>query len=267
MVIYLDVLIFENFIIDSFLLYVTSQLMKIKVKTGALALASLSGSLYAAAYLMNNKIFGFILFKLFFSFIMISITFRGGKIKKIICGTVILISLSMLLAGFCIFTVPTNDLYFYWNGISYKNILCGIMLTYILLWQTIYYIGEKKKVNSLLYNVEIVSKYGRKVIKCFLDTGNNLREPVTKIPVILIYSNCLKEFNINQEDLVKIPYFTVGGFNSEINAFLADYIKIYDKNETYEQKAFIGLSDTEISKNEEYDGLLPRGYIIDGGLI
>ena len=267
MVIYLDTLIIENFIIDYFLLYVTSQFMKIKVKMWSTLLASLAGSLYAAAYLLSTRIFGFILFKLLFSFIMIFITLRGGKLKRIIYGTVILISLSMLLAGFCIFTVPTNDLYFYWNGISYKNILIGIMLTYIILWQIIYYIGEKKKINSLLYNVEIVSKYGSKVIKCFLDTGNNLQEPVTKIPVIIIYSNCLKEFNIDQRDMVKIPYFTVGGFNSEINAFMADYIKIYDKNETYEQKAFIGLSDIKISKNEEYDGLLPRGYIINGGLI
>ncbi|MDV3427806.1 MAG: sigma-E processing peptidase SpoIIGA [Bacillota bacterium] len=267
MVVYLDTLIFENFIIDFFLLYVTLQLMKIKVKIWSNGLASLAGSLYAAAYLLNTKIFGFILFKLFFSFIMIFITLRGGKLKRIIYGTVILISLSMLLAGFCIFTVPAENLYFYWNGISYKNILIGIMLTYILLWQIIYYIGEKKRINNLLYNVEIVSKYGSKVIKCFLDTGNNLREPVTKIPVIIIYSSCLKEFNIEQSDLVKIPYFTVGGFNSVINAFMPDYIKIYDKNQTCKQKAFIGLSDTEISKNEEYDGLLPRGYIINGGLI
>jgi len=267
MVVYLDVLVFENFIIDSFLIFITSQLMRIRVKIWALAAASLAGGLYAAAYLLNTKIFGFIIFKLFFSFIMIFITFRGGKLKRIINGTLVLISLSMLLAGFCVFTIPTNGLFFYWNSISYKNILLGIMLTYILLWQVIYCIRERKKIECLLYNVEIVSKYGNKVIKCFLDTGNNLKEPVTKIPVIIIYRNCLKEFKIDQQELVKIPYYTVGGFSSEINAFMADYIKIYDKNETYKQKAFIGLSDKELSKNEEYDGLLPRGYIMNGGLI
>lgn len=267
MVVYLDILIFENFIINSFLIYVTSQLMKIRIKIWALTVASLIGSLYVAAYLFNTELFSFLPFKLLVSFIMIFITYRGRKIKRIIYGSIILIALSMLLAGFCIFTVSSKNLNFSWNSMSYKNILLGIMLTYILLWQIIYYIGEKRRIDSLVYNVEIVSKYGSKIIKCFLDTGNNLKEPVTRIPVIIIYRNCLKEFNIDQHELVKIPYYTIGGFSSEINAFMADYIKIYGKNEIYQRNAFIGLSDKELSKNEEYEGLLPRGYIINGGLI
>lgn len=266
MVIYLDVLILENFIIDAFLIYITSQLMKIRIKIWALMLSSLAGSLYAAVYLLNSYIFGFILIKLFFSFMMIFIAFKGADIKRKISGTIIFIALSMLLAGFCLFTA-SSDYYFYWNGISYKNVLCGIMLTYIILWQIIYHLKERRRISSLLYNVEIVSKYGIKTIKCFLDTGNNLREPVTKIPVVIIYRNCLEEFNIEKNEMVKIPYYTVGGFSSEIYAFMADYIKIHDKNCVYEEKAFIGLSDKELSKNNEYEGLLPRGYIFNGGLI
>lgn len=267
MVVYLDVLMLENMIINSFLIYVTSQLMKIKINMWKLMLASLFGSLYVILYLLYGKIFSSMILKLLISFLMILIAYKGRSIKKILLGSLLLINMSMLLAGFCIFTAASKNIYIDWNNISYKNVFLGIMLTYILSWQSFYYLKEKRRVDNLLYDVEIVSKYGSIIVKCFLDTGNNLMEPATKIPVIIINKNRLKEFNINPQELIKIPYYTVGSHGSVLNAFMAEYINIYTKDEIYREKAFIGIADIKISKNEEYDGLLPRSFIIDGGII
>lgn len=267
MVVYLDVLILENIIINSFLIFITSQFMKIKINMWRLVLAALFGSLYVILYLLYGKIFSSMIFKLLISFLMILITYMGKSIKKILLGSLILINMSMLLAGFCIFTAASKNIYIDWNNISYKNILLAIMLTYIISWQIFYCLREKRRINNLLYDVEIVSKYGNKIIKCFLDTGNNLKEPATKIPVLIINKSCLKEFNIDPQELIKIPYYTVGSYGSVLNAFMADYINIYTQNEIYRERAFIGITETKISKSEDYDGLLPRGLIIDGGII
>ena len=77
MVVFLDVLIIENLIVNMFLLYVTSQTLKVKVKLRYLFIAGLLGSLYVLTIIYPvPKFFTSIFLKFIVAAVMILVTFR-----------------------------------------------------------------------------------------------------------------------------------------------------------------------------------------------
>lgn len=198
---------------------------------------------------------------------MVLIVFKGKGIKNILWGYLILLSISMILAGIIIFTCSKGENMFVISNVSYKNTIISIMLTYLVLCQIVYYLKDKKKILGLSFDVEINTRYGCKNLKCFLDTGNNLKEPITKTPVIIVNCESLKEFKFLDEEFINIRYSTVGGNYGEIKAFKPDSIILHRDKKEYEIKAFIGLIENKLSLEEEYEGLLPRGLMIDGGVL
>lgn len=264
--VYLDVLLAENFVVNYFLMTLTFQSIRYRPKQRYIALASFVGCLYVIIPLYKNlKILTLFPFKIAVPLLMVYITFGKQDIVFVIKATMIFILYSMMLAGFCVFlefdSIGTlhNAAVIY--NFSYKILLIALMIMYLILYRIVVYIKDCKQVVSLVYDVDICfGKYTKKV-KAFLDTGNELREPATNLPVIIVESHVCSNINLDTFDKFYIPYKTVNGVYAKIIGIKPAYIKIKVGNVIKKREAIIGICNNKLSSCGNYEALLSRGII------
>jgi stage II sporulation protein GA (sporulation sigma-E factor processing peptidase) len=270
MEVYLDILILENTIVNAFLLSLTAQLMRRKVKFKFILLASFIGSLYVLVLLYPAlQIFSSFLFKLLISVTMILITFRIKDFFFNIKSSLVFIFSSFILAGVCFFiqlnTAKFGALDLSLYNFTYKKLFISIMIVYIFVNRTLIFLKDRNDINAFVYDVDIGINGTVKKLKAFLDTGNELREPSTNLPVIIVQKKLFSNLKINDQDKYYIPYMVIDGNKGLLEAFKPESVKIYSKTKTKNKiiniEAIIAISEIQLSKYNEYDALLSRGII------
>ena len=98
-----------------------------------------------------------------------------------------------------------------------------------------------------------------------LDTGNNLVEPFSSLPVIIVkkqslekFLNCRELFSANLVKKLKvrmIPYKSVGKAGGILKGFKADYVCIFNEKTMNKRDAYIAICENNILP-DEFDALL-----------
>ncbi|MCM0648752.1 sigma-E processing peptidase SpoIIGA [Clostridium swellfunianum] len=266
MVIYLDTLLLENFIVNYFLLYITSQTIRIKVKTWKLALAAIIGAAYVLTKIYPSLIiFTSLLFKVLIAGVMVLIVFNQLNVLFNLKALLIYMLYSMLLAGLCFFIVFNQTNYmgdfsvFY--DFEYKKLMLAIIIFYLTINRLVIFIKDRKELSTLIYTVDIVSNNIEKKVLAFLDTGNELREPATNLPVMIIEKSYFQDIDINEKNAFYIPYRVVDGSVGKLIGFKPEYIKIHYGNEIKQKEVIVALCENNLSSLNEYQALLSRGII------
>lgn len=265
MILYLDVFILQNFIVNVFLIYLTSQTLRVKLKIHLICFGGGLGVIYALLSLfMSGTYLVSLPFKILFAIAIIWISFyKFRKIFFILKATIIFILYAILLAGFCLFIEVngSNTVELTINGFSYKNILAALMLLYIILHRTIIYIRDRNQLSNLIYDVDIITNKNSTRVKAFLDTGNELREPATNLPVMILERDIFENLPVKIYKKYIIPYRVVNGKNNNMEGFKPEYIKIHNKKEIFERQVIIGFCENKLSNINEYNALLSRGIL------
>lgn len=266
MVVYLDMLLLENFLVNLFLLTITMQTIKKKVPTGRLMLSSIIGTSYVLTIVIPKlQLFATTPFKIVVAVIMILIAIKDKSVIEILKAMGIFILYSILLAGMAFYLAikdnpslsPSAMIY----NFSYKNLILSLMITYILVYKLTVYVKERQILTSYVYNTEICIDNVKTIIKAFLDTGNELREPATNLPVIIVEKELFKDLNLKTHDIYNIPYSVVNGYNGKLIGIRPDSVKININGDMREKNLILAFSDKKLSKHSDYNGLLPRGII------
>ena len=263
--VYIDIVLLINFISNFFLLYITSQIMKMKVKMKYYCLGAFIGSLYVIVlFYPSLRWLTTIPFKLFSAFVIIAITFRRKELLFLIKTTIIYILSSFLLAGVCLWMDINNkpfSILGYKIGCTYKELMLALMIIYIVIHRIVTFVMDRIDLNNLIYDVKIITKGSNLDIKAFLDTGNELREPVTNLPVIVVDKNALKNIRMESYDKLLIPYEVISGGGGNLQGFKPDYIEIKRKGKAERREVIVAFSDVSFCGVKEYEGLLSRGII------
>lgn len=270
LIIYLDVLLIENFIVNLFLICITSDTMKIKLKVTNAILSAVFATSYVMVILIPKlNVFNAIYIKIPLVMVFMIIAFKKLDIGFILKSSAIYIIYSMLLSGLCFFIGINNinimDQNRTLESFSYKYILMSMMILYIFINRIINFIKDRYIVDNLIYSVEIFYKGKVKSFKGFLDTGNELREPATDLPVIIVERGALGDITLEDKERYMIPYEVVNGSKGRLQGFKPEYIKLYyNKDEKVSIKpieAIICICDNSLSKGGEYSALLSRGIL------
>lgn len=264
MIVYLDVLLIENFIVNLFLLYITIQTVRMKLKLSSLVLSALLGGIYAmVAVISNFQFFYMVPLKIIVAIIMIYIVFRNNNMLFILKSSIIFILYSMMLAGLCIFIELNNNAgaKLIFDRFSYKILLSAIMIIYVIIHRIITYIIDRSELENLIYDIEIVTDTSIKKIRAFFDTGNELREPATNLPVIIVDREFFPYNESNYKNKFIIPFKVVNGGRGNLEGFKPNFVKIYKKEKVYERQVIIALSETHLSSMNDYNALLSRGIL------
>lgn len=222
MIIYADILIFTNIIIDYILLTVTSYIIKQKSKLICIVVASLIGgvsSLYI--FVDSNSLIIDILFKLISGVLLVFITFGFTRIKIFLIQYIIFIILSFSLNGLVFFIYNLkNSAVLSRNLVSYIDISPILLIVLSCIFYTLIRVIEKILNRKIRVDyAEITLQIYDKTIKlnALIDSGHTLTDPLSDSQIIFIDKKKFSEI-ISSEQLVKqrirlIPVSTVSDSN------------------------------------------------------
>lgn len=244
MKIYLDLVLLLNFTFDFLLLMSVSLLLRRNVKIVRILLGALLGSLSIFFLFIKITSLQLFLLKLIISILMVIIAFNYCDLKYTLRNLLYLYMASIVLGGFLYFlniefSYKNNGLVFYHNGLSINFVFLIIfspIILYIYIRQ-----GIKLKNNySNYYQVDIC--LNGKIIKCngYLDTGNNLVDPIKKRPIILVNKNKIK---INK-NYILVPYQSSSN-HSVLKCIKVDYINI--KKLGIKKNVLVGIMEDKIN--------------------
>lgn len=212
MKIYLDLVMILNFFFDFILLLSVSVLLKRKVNIKRIIYASFIGGLSILFLFININSLTLFLFKVIISIIMILISFGYRNIKYTLTNLGYLYVVSIFLGGSLYLinmqlSYKHKGIIFYHSGFSI-NILLIIILAPLIIYL---YIKQEKKLKnnySNYYNVRIYLNDSYIDAIGYMDTGNNLVDPITKKRVILLDK---RKILFDIKEFMLVPLFTVSG--------------------------------------------------------
>lgn len=271
MVVYADVLIFLNTIINYFLIILTLKFGNNHTKTIRHALGAFVGALFSLnIYLPYQNIFTEILMRIICSSVSVIIAFGFINFRKYIRNIAIFFSISFIYAGamlgvWLLFKpkgMVINNSFIYFN-ISPTLLLIFSLIFYIviILLRRIltYKINEKRlcdiKIKCLNNTLETIA---------LIDSGHNLKDFISDKEIIFLNKNKstilfgdIDSDNI-KENLKKryraIPCQTVAD-SSLLTGFRCDNVMVYYNNKTYTITSPIVVI-TETVNQKDYDAII-----------
>ncbi|MGL5380489.1 sigma-E processing peptidase SpoIIGA [Clostridium sp.] len=265
MVVYIDILLIENFIVNLFLLLISMRLLKFNYKR-TIYLAAALGALYTLVLFLEIKIASSIPIQIIVAMMMIAMSIEQRKLGNIIKALVTFLISSFTLCGICFSFVIMQNQYSLTNKFSIDNnsmkyVLISLMILYIVIVRIMDYLRERSIIKGLIYDIEICQNNKSYFIKGFLDTGNELREPITNLPCIIVESSYLEEIEIKKDNIFYIAYKTISE-DGRLEGFKGDGIRIRpEKGEWKSVEAIICGCNNKLSKENEFNALLSRGII------
>lgn len=286
--VYVDILFLINFIMVYFIFFIVNKLIKNKISLKRLAFSSFFATLL---YILTIIFIPFsnILSIFIISFIFIISIIIGFKPKTI--KHFFKIFLLVNIVAFCIGggsialfyyinlnNVLNNILDFTIKHFPLKILIISIMSTYIIIklflsWYKRIFIKKQS-----FYNITLYKNNTNVSLNALLDTGNNLKEPITKKPVIIAEFIAIKPilpeklkiifYEKQEDDLNKlltldntadirfIPFKSIGKKNGLLIGIKIDKLEIHTENKIILKDAIVAISNFNLSNDNFYNALL-----------
>lgn len=300
MVIYLDIILLLNVAIDTLLLWFTAFFRKERIIWWRILLASLLGSGYLIFFFFPSfaGLYQWSV-KLLFSAIMLWIAFGFRRIFAFIQNLLIFYFVAFVFGGGVFglqyFLSSRNEIV---NGILVTHndgfgvgtkptlfvLVAGFTVVTILSRRSYHAIQEPRRIESFLVDV-VVRVAGESVIcRGLVDTGNQLHEPITRTPVMImesrLFAHLLPPPLINQvaemdQKLEKldgllenlpvewqsrlrlIPYRSVSRGMGFLIAIKPEQVLLIQDEVRYETaKVLVGLNPIGLSADQQYHAIV-----------
>ncbi|MFW5787106.1 MAG: sigma-E processing peptidase SpoIIGA [Halanaerobiales bacterium] len=280
MILYLDLFFLNNTLMSFLILWAVGKSLGLSYSFFSLLKASLLATVYTFVYYWLNltlkeiNILFYISLNIVTAFLMIKLAFKI-KIK----------SNNFYKSFFMLYLVTfaavggSSSLFYIFNSTPYltTGILLAITIIAFIGQYSWHYFHTRLSLSK--YYLTILIEIDTKKIEliALVDTGNKLRDPISKKPVIIIeeekfiqFISSAKSFingdlstkvEILQEEgwsrrIKLLPCSTVGQENNLILGVKSDKIQIKDCKKKSFEKAVIGLADMNLDKSDSYQALL-----------
>ena len=285
MTLYVDITFLENIFMNSIILLATGVILKAPIRILRNLIASTIGSIYAIIiYVSNIEIYSNFFLKLVLSFAIIYVAFKPVNIKSFLKYVVIFYLTSFTFGGVAfalLYFVSPQDILLQ-DGVligtyPMKIILAGGILGFIII--TISFKNIKGRLNKkdMFCNITLNSSNKKTKITAIIDTGNFLRDPITKIPVIVVEKDKLNELlpeiildnvtniingkNVELGEYASkiraIPFKSLGKENGLLLGIKMDEVEVEYQDTNYQIKnVIIGIYNGTLSRNGKYSGLI-----------
>lgn len=269
----------DNLIINFLILYLSAMILKIKTNK---LLVSISASLGAICSIispiLNLPLWLSVVYKVLLGLIMARIGLSPTGFKQNIIGFGAFLLMTGAVGGICfgivfLFSgeITNSGIKIFGWEIPVSAVLTAVCLICLLISKFIKHINRKKLINTFIFNAEIVNENKKTEFEVYLDSGNNLVDPITKKPVIIVDFSIFKKIvdvpfdkvitkKIDEKDIENsryIDYGTVGGNGKmlvfEVKEFLLDYDA---KNKKIFKNAVVGLSFSPLKKSFDCGALI-----------
>lgn len=280
MTLYVDIIFLENLIMNSIIILATGIILKNTQRIWRNLVSSGIGAIYAILiYTSNFKIYSNIILKVILSVVIVYIAFKPANIRSFLKHIIIFYLTSFTFGGVAfalLYFVRPQDILFQ-NGVligtyPIKMILAGGILGFIIITFAFKNIKGKLTRKDMMCTVII----GNTRITAIVDTGNLLKDPITKMPVLIMERKMLKgifpEIILeNATDIVNgkeielgeyssklrvIPYKSIGKENGLLLGIKAKNIRIVYQDIEKAHDVIIGIYTGTLSKNNKYSAIV-----------
>lgn len=280
MVIYIEQVLIDNFIINLFIILSLRAILRAKFKKINIVLASLLGSVVALILpLFRFNLIINSLIKILLSLVMVIILKRFTKFKEYLLYYLTFLLLTFVFGGACLFILMSFDKSFKINNYSTYSLPLGVIVViiffiFIIIKNIFKNFYSRKKINNFVYKVVVENNDEKDEILGFLDSGNTLVDKLTGKPITIVnfYSlkNVLKQISItdiilNKETKIN-KYFnnvhivettSIGNNKNKILVLEVQKLEIYLENKVnIIDNAIIGLTLKNFINDLGYNALL-----------
>lgn len=266
MVLYLDLIIIKEFIMDFILIITTVSVLKKKTSSYLIIISSLIGVLETILdILINFSIPIRWIIKIIVSILMIKIIYKTKDLKEFAKEIFVFYIVSFIYAGITISLMFSRSLNEFLNTGSmigkYSSwiIILSILLSIILIKITFKLISKNIRKDNIICDLEICIDKKILNLKVLLDTGNLLKDPILRFPVVIVEKSILRDIlestNIKRK-IYLIPYETLGSKNKVLFGIKPEYIRLSTNNNYVIKDVILGLYDGKLSKCNSYKGLV-----------
>ena len=285
--VYLDVLIFENMVMNYVILHITSLVASRKSKWYRIVAGSAIGTLYAIVSLWLSAFLHALIGKILLSALIVLVTYFPRKMKDFLRLSAIFYGVTFLFAGISFAILLTGKVK------SASNILATVCVGYLLVLVIARCMQKRKQADQSAAKVfiqfEIAADNGV-WLPAIIDTGNFLRDPFTGTSVIVAELGALEDLLpkeilafirengtsdiLNDASIIcavegwerrfrLIPYNSVGNENGILPGFKADVVRVSEKNgeDAELNDIVVCLYEKALSEDEKYRALLAPDMI------
>lgn len=285
MIIYIDIFLIENTILNLIVLVSTVYVSKINIRFYKLVILSFIGSIYTIIEMYIFSLYYNSVLKLIIKILVIIvcvILVCKGTLKEKVKFMFVFFMISFIYSGISYFVI------YNFNVFSIKYIGISFVVSFILC-----YIFSKINNNGLnsknrICNIEVYINNKNLKLQALIDSGNMVKDPVGGRDVIIIESDELKTvFDINylnflkgitegklldtydseieKENKVKdkykyniniIPFYSLGNPNGILCGIKPDLVKVFHNGEIILNNVLLGIYFGQITENGEYTSII-----------
>lgn len=299
MVIYLDIILLLNIAIDTLLLWFTAYFRKERVVWWRIIAASALGSAYLLFFLSPTlEPYNHWLVKLLMSLVMLLVAFGYRRLQALFYNLCIFYFIAFVFGGgvFALSylfspgsTVVQGVLHVQADqmgvatGPTITFLGSAFLVVYVLSRRSYQAIQEPRKLEQFLVEVSLTIAGASIICKGLVDTGNQLHEPITRVPVMIaehkLFAHVLPagviEFVSEENKLEKvdhlmesispewqgrlrlIPYRSVSRGMDFLVACKPDKVGIISLGKRYQtEKVLIGLNPIPLSADGKYQAIV-----------
>jgi len=272
MIIYADVYILENLVINYFILLITAYITKTNVNSLRILFVSILAAFYSLLQFYPCMQFLYSMFgKVIVSLLLVYLTFWPRGILLFLRQLLSFYIVTIMFGGmvFFLYYITKNN-FVVDVQIKLKNVLIALGCSLIVFKVSYELIVKRIYKESLIRYIKFKINDAEYNCTAFVDTGNNLKEPFSGRPVVIVEKNLLKGKG-NQADIsvqsleelqkqvgnriVLIPYNSIGQEHGVLIGVIPDEFYISENRNTWTKKdVAIALYDKKISNR--YSALL-----------
>lgn len=267
MTVYIEYVIIDNFIIDFLLIKSSFKIAKIKSNLLRQIISASVGTAFAiiVPFFNLNGVFNVIV-KVLAGFFIV---FVGGKyisFKSYFTALFFFFLWTFISGGLIIALFNLADIdysvYYSINYNSFMPIGISVLLVFLstkIATKVISELVKYKKITTFIYKCEIEINKTKIKTKGFLDSGNNLYDDLTGLPIIMASKSFVKTLLENKalpNKYRNLEIMTVNGVN-EVKIFNIEKLMIYNgaKVNIY-NNVLVGISSVNFCYDNSYELLL-----------
>ncbi|MBQ7466505.1 MAG: sigma-E processing peptidase SpoIIGA [Clostridia bacterium] len=280
MEVYIEYVIIDNLIIDMLVLLCIKATMKLNAKFWRLFLSASFGTAFACAMPLLQFSNAILLpLKLLVGVVMVLIIAKYSRIKEFLFAYLLLLIYTILFVGACIVTLLLfgTDIEHLARGYSSEfpvSIVILMVAFYVAIIISIAkYLTRKRDISPYIKNISLKIAGRTLNINGFVDTGNNLIDQKTGLPVMILSLSCLEKYFTSQQiqslmlgckdkslpfkDVHTTSYGTLSGQDRKMIVFSSDGLCIKQNEGEYKTNNFlVGVTYRKFNDAIKYDILL-----------
>ncbi|MBQ3052289.1 MAG: sigma-E processing peptidase SpoIIGA [Clostridia bacterium] len=270
LIVYADILIILNLIVDFFLLLATSKILGVKTALPKLVFSGFLGGLFSLyIFLPQSKVAVELLVRILMSLIICFVAFGIKSLKLYLKSSALFFGITFMYAGamtalFKIFkpegmVINNSVVYFDISAIS----LIGCTVVFYFIFSAFAKIFSKSGKYAEKCEIEISADSNKITIMGVIDTGNSVRDVFGNSEIIIadkrVAQRLFGDINIENNSQIKnryrvIPCGTVSGADM-LDGFRCDWARIdYNQKEYLIDKPVLAVAKTNFT--DEYSAII-----------